>query len=202
MTVNQVYRVSHVFNAPGADGDMIFNTHYRVTEVTTDTNNNVEGLEIATAAGAQIASAYMSQLSDVVTYTETRYIGISDPLVGGSVPQNTAGNSSDEAYSWRNCPIVSLKSGLRGRSYNGRIFLIAPPETQANAGVLVSGYLTAIKAALDPLMELTGATSSNKYSLTVYSETLTPEGGPPLDNIVQSMIYRPVMGTQKSRQLA
>ena len=200
MTVNQVYRISHVFNAPTADGDMIFNTHYRVTGVVTDTNNAVEGAEVAQEAGDVIAASYMSQLSDVVSYVETRYIGVSDPLVGGSIPRASVGNTTSEPVSWRSCPVVALKTGLRGRSYNGRIFLIAPPESQQNGGVLIAGQLTALQGVMASLLSLTGTVSGNTYDMTIYSPTLSGPTGPILDNIVANAVVRSVMGTQRSRQ--
>lgn len=200
MAVNQVYKATVVFNAAEADGEMMFNLHYRTSTVLSAVSNSAEAIEIGKEIVSWVEDNYLDQLGDDVTFERVDVIGISDPLVGITEDGTGSGAVAGDSAAWRSAPVAAIKTGLRGRSYNGRAFLIAPPESMQDGGVLTGTYRTNVDIELAKLLELTGSPSGNSYKLTVYSKTLSDASGTVLDNVASSFKIRRTMGTQKSRQ--
>lgn len=199
MAVNDVYKASVIFTSPNAAGEMEFNLHYRTTTVNVPISDSAEALDIAANMSAILQAEYFPVLPDVITLQRIDVVGISDPLVGVSFAVGVVGGDAGDVASFRNAPVMKLGTGLRGRSYNGRAYLMAPVDSRAENGVLTATYVNTTQDTFAALQVITAATSTNEYSLTIYSPTLSA-GGPVLDNLVTSWDMNPKCGSQRSRQ--
>lgn len=200
MSVNEIYKASVIFSAPGADGDMVYNLHYRTTEVNSPISNSAEGLEIAQEVADITDDLYLPSLADAFTFERVDVIGITDPLVGQTVVVNLPGESANEVLPFRSAPVVKLLTGIRGRSFRGRVFLMAPAENQQDGGVLGGGTITAIDTYIADLNQLNQQPSTNVYRLTIYSETLSSPPTTFIDNLVATRLVNPTLGSQRRRQ--
>jgi hypothetical protein len=200
MAVNEVYKASMIFQAPEADGDMVITSHYRTSSVVTPVSNAAEALEIGNEVASAIVDEYLSLFHSSAFIDTIEVIGISDPLVGITVSVGANGTETADALGYRNCPVVKLTTGLRGRSYQGRMYLIAPSELRQDAGALEAGYISQVNIWLGRMQVLTGTPSGNTYRQTVYSRTLSTPPSVIVDNVVQASIINPNLGTQRGRQ--
>ena len=198
MAVNDVYKATIVFNAPNSAGEMQFSFHYRTVVVNTPLSRPDEAIDIAGNLGVVITNDYIPVLPEEITWLRTEVIGITDPTVGVTFSTNTPGTVVGRHTSLRVCPVVKLSTGLRGRSFNGRVYLMSPDESNLNQGVFNAGFVTALETFIDNAILIVAATSTNEYQMTIYSPTLTGTG-PVVDNLVTGRTVNPKPGSQRSR---
>lgn len=200
MSVNEVYRASMIFNDPLASGDIVVTSHYRTSSVIVPISNPAEALEIAVEVVGAVNNDLLGLLSTTMTFTEVNVIGITDPFVGVTQVAGGTGSATGEALPMRSSPVVRLNTELRGRSFQGRMFLPTPTEINQAGGVLVPAYITAANIFIAAMQILTGATSGNTYRQTVYSRTLSTPPTIVVDNLVISSTLNATMGSQRRRQ--
>lgn len=199
MAVNNVYKATYEFSAPDAAGPMNFNIHYRTVIDNTSQSAQAEAGEIAQEAVNTVLLDYIPLVPTPVTFIGVTVVGLTDPTALGQVASGANGGGGVNPVSYRNAPVAKLLSGQRGRSLNGRIFLMASDESQQTGGVMLATYITSLQAAVEAMRVLVGVTSTNVYQATIYSEVLTGTG-PIVDNLVENIVVNPKFGTQRSRQ--
>lgn len=199
MAVNEIYRASFEFTNPSADGSLFTTAHYRTSAVSTPISNSAEGQEIADDLVADVVADYLDLIEDTFTFVGVNVIGITDPLVGVSASSGSPGLLTTESLSMRSAPVVKLLTGIRGRSFRGRMFLMAPTEANQDGGVMGSAYITDLDTFMASIEVLVGA-SSNVYRQTIYSPTLSTPPTIFIDNLVTEAVVNPTLGSQRSRQ--
>lgn len=199
MTVNDVYKATAYFDAPTSSGEMTFNVHYRTVTVNTPEGDSQEALDIANAFRANIELNYLTFIPTEVILQRVTVVGVTNPLIGVEQVSGNNGAGGVNPLPYRAAPVVKFKSGLRGRSYNGRIYLIACDESQQTGGSMLASYIQSLGTFVESIRVLTGIVSLNEFQATIYSPTLTG-AGPIIDNIVESFTINPRLGTQRSRQ--
>lgn len=200
MAVNDVYRASAIFTSPTADGEMVFTTHFRTVTVNTVISRQQEGQEIADECRDTIDSLYLQEIGADITFQQVNVIGITDSTVGAVATSQSPGTAVGDSMAMRNAPVVKLLTGLRGRSYNGRIYLMPPPESVNAGGVLLASYVTDLETFVTGYRRLSQQPSTNIYDMTIYSPTLSGPSGPIIDNLVETIICNPQLGSLRSRQ--
>ena len=200
MALNDVYKCSWIFTAPGADDEMVVTAHYRTIDVVTPGSGQDEAFEIAQEARLDCENTYLSIITPDITFERTGVIGITDPLVTSTSASGLPGVAVGDVMAYRNAPVVKLLSGLRGRTYNGRQFWMAPPESAQNAGVLTTSYTDTLRIFVNGLVVFNNVPSGNSYRMTIYSRKLTLQTGSIVDNLVTQVATNSVLGTQRSRQ--
>lgn len=200
MAIDDVYKCSWIFTAPGADDEMVVTAHYRTIDVVNPISGSDEAFEIAQEARIDTENLYRSLITTNVTFVRTDVIGITDPLVTSTSASGLAGTAIGDTMAFRNAPVVKLLSGLRGRNYNGRQFWMAPPESAQNSGVLTVQYQGDIESFVNSLVVFNNVPSGNTYRMTVYSRTLSALQGVIVDSIVTQVVVNSVLGSQRSRQ--
>jgi len=193
MALGDVYRASLVFTAPRADGDMVFTLHYRVDDKVSANSDQEEAQDIADRLRSITNSFYLPFVSVNITQTVINVIGITQSTVQAQAVNNTLGSVGEENVSYRNSVLLSFKSGLRGRSFNGRANLMAPTEGQQTSGQLNAGFIADIAAYSAELVEITGG-ESDVYQLGTWSRVLN-SFAPTVNLIVRSG-----MATVRNRQ--
>jgi hypothetical protein len=204
MAVNDVSKIALVHSLVGADGDIVVTHHYRQT---TDGNGkNPAAIQVA-LANAWLEDAkpeWLLSLSDRVVLETIQVRGVSEPLFGVDIAVGEAGDLPPVGLGnapYRTAPVVSLRTGLIGRSYRGRNFLPPPNETDIENGILESILVTLIETYYANAMTINFADPAlDEWKLTVYSPTLSLINENVTDNLVTNVIVRPVAGSQRGRQ--
>lgn len=200
MSIGDVFRTSSEFFAGGGDGNMVYTLHYRVTAETGAPSSFENCTDLAIALKDQTELSYLPILSDRITFEGVECVGITDPQAGAQAPSGLQGVQGEEVVSLRSAPVVSLKTGLRGRSFNGRIYLMPPRETQQASGELLATALQDFQNYFTDIREVTGPLFGSTFDVTVYSRKLSEEQSTVVDNLVSQWIVRPRLGSLRGRQ--
>lgn len=200
MALNDVYRASAIFTHPQGDGDLVFTRHYRTTTVATVVSGVVEAQEIATEYVNNVETQYLPHLPEDYTFVEMNVIGITDPTVTTTLASGLPGLIDGDAVAIRSAPVIKLGTGLRGRSFNGRMFLMAPPEANQDGGVITPAYVTLLEGFLGFILRLSVTVSNNIYDSTIYSPTLSLAQETIVDTLITTQIVNSTMGSQRGRQ--
>jgi hypothetical protein len=126
-----------------------------------------------------IADTFWAQLSPIqsadVEYLAARSRGIvpysdTEETVAAATVQGILAPPSLPAL---NAAVISLRTGLPGKSKRGRFYLCGIPGDQLSGNGLVGGYVTSIQTAFAALQNLYGAGGSNNdYQWGVFSPKL------------------------------
>ncbi len=201
MALNDVYRTSNIFTHPEGDGELIFTRHYRTTTVNTMVSGVLEATDIATELLNNIEVTYLPTLAATFTFVETVVIGITDPTVQFSLASGFPGQAGTEAVALRSAPVVKLGTGLRGRSFNGRMFLMAVTEDRQTGGVLSAPAIAEIDSLMGFIRRLSINVNNNVYDSTIFSLTLSTPPAIIVDTLINSEITNATMGSQRGRQV-
>lgn len=144
--------------------------------------NQAKADAIATLVRAQFSTAggLASQVNTAVSLAriESRHMdALSDPWfvgAGAAVPGTSTANPLPAATSF----VVTLRTGLRGRSYNGRVYIWGLTEdvNDAAGGITALGAETC-RAFIALIM--TNMASTQQWDLGVLSRWTTPPTAPP-----------------------
>lgn len=200
MALNDVYRVSAVFDAAGADGDLVFTNHYRVAIDNQGFSGAQEADELAQKYSNVLTSEYMQEITTAFILNEVNVIGVTDPTVIHSRSVVVSGSASGDSCPLRTAPVASLKSGLRGRSFNGRMFLMPPPESVQAGGVMIASYVADLELVVFNLRILEASLGSNEYAMVIYSRKLSEEQQTVVTTDVATSLVRTTLGSQRGRQ--
>jgi hypothetical protein len=206
MSVNDVTKLAFIHSMIGADGDIIVTHHYRQTQANSLTMTVTAGVESLVARWqAEVQDDWLASQSDRLVLESIQARSITDPQVGIDVAVGVAGDLPPIGLgttSLRVAPVVSLRTGLIGRSFRGRNFLPPPNETDIENGVLETILIDLIDAYYDEALILSDAQipTASLWQMTIYSPTLSLVEETVVDNLVTTHLTRSVAGTQRGRQ--
>jgi hypothetical protein len=145
---------------------------------------------------------YLASLSDVTDLEVIQVRGITNPEFGTDQSVSLAGEVVSGGLgiiSPRSAPVVSLRTGLIGRSFRGRSFLMSPNENETVNGALSVNLQSVIDDYYNAALQITGPVSGNVYRMTIFSKTLSTEESL-VDNLVTNFIIRVNVGSQRKRR--
>ena len=193
MAVNDVYRISVIFSSAFFDGDAVNVLDFRQTVIVIAKTEPQFCSELAAEVGNAYVNNYMADVADVITLERVECFNVTQPTFQAAVQFNVPGTLNQPLVSPRSSVVVSKNSGLRGRSFNGRLFLLPPTETQQDAGNLTVPYEAIVQTFVTGLIALI-LSNLNQYKLVVFSTKLG------LDTLVATMITRTILGTIRGRR--
>lgn len=159
MAVNDVAVLSLIWQnaASGAQARNVLK--YQMTAQTGE--DEAAWTAIAVAVAAAIWPDAVKAFYAATTILERiDWYGVSQPTQEGTAPITEAGVATGEALPLLTAPLVQKKTGLRGKRFNGRMFMPAPIEAVQNAGLLTTPYREAVDTALEAAREVTGSDRS------------------------------------------
>lgn len=194
MAQQDVYQCTWVFSHPEAAGDMTFSIDYRLSSVVLPRTEIEYASDLADALIPYTEAEYLPTLPASITFEridvrnrqQVQYVAIGTSGLPGDV--------ASEPGSLRGAVVASKRTGLAGRSYRGRLYLMHPGEASIDAGVITLATRGAIDAFLEGMKLVTGPGGQNDYLATVWSETLQ------LDNPIIEFLMRRKLGSQRGRQ--
>lgn len=193
MAIGDVYRVSIIFSSDLFDGDAVNVLDYTQTVVVIAKTEPQFCSELAAEVGNEYVDNYLSDVGDEITLERVECFNVTQPTFQAAVQFNTPGSLADQLVSPRSAVVVSKNSGLRGRSFNGRMFLLPPGESQQDGGELTPAFETIVQTFVTGLILLI-LSNLNQYKLVVFSQKLG------LDTLVATMIVRSILGTIRGRR--
>jgi hypothetical protein len=203
MAVNDVFRMAVSFNVPNATGPVVITHYFRQTAQIAVLTGNALMEDVSNAWTSDARPELLATQSSLITLTGVSIRGITNNMFGFDLSMALLGSRTppgESLVSPRSAPVVSIRTGLIGRSFRGRNFLPPPNETDQDSGFLSTTVRDLIDDYYDALRVIISPGSSNEYSHTVYSPTLS-EGGPVVDNLVESVLVRFSMGTIRGRMI-
>jgi hypothetical protein len=206
MAVNDVTKLAFIHSMVGADGDIIVTHHYRQTQAGSANYGVAEAVEALVDFWQAIAQQdWLFSQSDRLVLESIQARSITDPTIGFDRAVGAAGDLPPVGLgttSLRVAPVVSLRTGLIGRSFRGRNFLPPPNETDIENGALEASLVALIDEYYDTARILTDSfiPTATLWQMTIYSPTLSEVAGVPVDNLVTTHLTRGIAGTQRGRQ--
>lgn len=194
MSQGNTYQCSVIFDSPNVDGDMVNVLHYILTDEQTPLDEDLFCLEVAELVGAVYVAGYSPSGTNETELDRVDCFNVDQPTFANTAVVNQAGTVTDPSGSIRAAPVISKKTGLRGRSFRGRMFLPYPTESQTTEGQLEAAFQTNMQSFADDLIIVTDGTTANQYKLAVRSEFLS------VSTLVTSMIVRSDMGSIRGRK--
>jgi hypothetical protein len=136
-------------------------------------------------------------LHSAYVYDSCDTFDLGDPSAGGGTASGsaTAGAAGASSAGTQVCAIATLKTALRGKSYQGRSFLspVTAAAVASNGQTLDGGWRTLIQASYDGYMSDVAGGIGDDGKLVIASPTLgTYED-------VTSILVRSYLGTQRRR---
>ena len=187
MSIGDVYRVSIIGAAAGVQ---IVNT-FHVRQVSGLTNT-VES-DVATIFNASCKTPYLACLDDSYAMERINVIKVSEgPPEGGDIVSTGAGTLLGEALPFQDAAVLSIRTGVPGRRYRGRMYIGPLTENYQASGVLSGAYITLLTAFGNAML---GAFDTlDQFAWVVWSEV----GG--FSTKVNGVLYRTVTGTVRRRR--
>lgn len=200
MALDDVYQCSVVFSSPLADGEIVNVLHYRLSDIVLSGSELGYASAIASELEELYRLSFMPGVSNQFTMDRVNVFNLNQPTIEFSFVSGVVGGQALESLGPRNAIVVSKKTGLRGRSFRGRLYLLPPVEANQIGGSITAAYEAALQLFSDDAIILT-IPSGNQYNLNVYSPTLST---PPLlivSNDVVTMEVRSQIGTIRGRKV-
>jgi len=197
--VGDVYEVVQTWHCGLASGDIANVLHYVVIASEQGKTDQDFASMLSTglhnAWSAHLTPTYSNQL----TFAHVAVVGLSTPTFRADFPFSTAGSNREQLTSIRAAPVVTKRSSVRGRRFNGRMFM--PPVTedsQAN-GSLTTGQLNAINSYLGVIKEIS-TSDTGTADLAVYSRAQSEAQGRIVATLVTTATTRAILGTIRGRR--
>jgi hypothetical protein len=198
MAVNDIFEQTWGWTIGTDDANNV--VHFRQTQYDGVSSRPALCAILNTLVEAGIAADLLTQLSAGISLdTLDCFVVNSDTDFAASAPALN-GSLLGEIVPHRSAPVVTKTTGLRGRSFRGRMFLPSPIEGQQNGGVMTGAHVANLQTFVDNL-RIVDDGAGNFFRMTVYSPTLSDPGMSVfIDNLINVLIVRPVLGSLRGRQ--
>lgn len=194
MAIGDIYRVA--IRAEIGTDDVVNVVHFRTTVSVGAVQN--EPLALAQGLEDDVLPGLAANQSGSLQYREITVRGVTQPTIGADHPLTGIGGAgTGELLPYFNAMLVLLRTGLFGRSYQGRFFVGGLEEGAQSNSTFNAGILANVQSAIDAMRTVTdvqpgGLTYS--FELGVYSRllsTFTP---------VSSVLAQPSVAKMSSRK--
>jgi len=199
MAIGDVFEVVQTWRSGLASGDIDNVLHYRVSAEVPEAGDADIAQMIATGASEAFSNHLLARASEQLTFSNVAVIGVSTPTFRRDFPFSLVGRASSPLISVRSAPVVTKRTDVRGRRFNGRFFLYPPTESDILNGSLINDAIAAINDYLGAILVYRDA-SIGTVDLVVYSRTESAEQGEIVSTPVTSLVPRAVLGTIRGRR--
>ena len=173
--------------------------HYRIEDQRATTDQQWAE-RIAEELGSLATPLQGSVLAENLRLTQIDFYGITEETVGGSHAVNLTGMVGGDLIPHRSSPVLSKRTGLRGRRFRGRNYLFPVPEPLQAGGVLDADSVRAFNTWGASLLTVTD-TTGDEGRLVVHSPgRVTPLPRLEANTPVTSATVNAVLGSQRRRQ--
>jgi len=148
--------------------------------------------------------ALMACTSAANTCNLIRVRGVTVPTVGvdHSVSPGVDGGASGQTYALQTAALISWRTGLVGRHYQGRNYIPASTEDNVDgAGGLGTTLRGLLNDAAEAIMTLPASLTVSEYDLVIHSAPTTTPSWAGADTVVTSFSIADFLKTQRRRGL-
>lgn len=108
-----------------------------------------------------------------VVYSTTSCRQLGGAIITVNATGTLTGGVAVDGLPSKDCAVVTLRTGLRGRSHRGRVYVGGLPEDAQTNGLIVSGVVTTLQTAFTALVTTYGeAGSSGTWKWVVFSRVI------------------------------
>lgn len=170
MAVNDIYRVA-VEQTLGSD-QIVNVVHYRTTLSVGTLASEVAAL--AEALEEDYAPAWVTFHAAAVRLDRFIVRSVTNPTMGSEIAIGDQGAVTGTVLNAQFAPMSLLRTGLIGRSYQGRIFHAPPVEADWEGAALSTAWLTRLAAFHNAIVQIGITTGGGTFAwqLGVYSKKL------------------------------
>jgi hypothetical protein len=194
MAAFDVYNTVWVFSHPNAEDVMTTGLDFRLVGVGAATTEQQWMEDLNDAIIADLTSDYLPLLDNSFQLEKIDTFNINQPTFGTSTVVNLPGGIAGSSVSLRSAPVITKRTALRGRSFRGRMYMMACPEINQANGVLDAAYIAGLGTLVGKLQTVVGPTFAGTYNSTVYSAKLDS------DQPINGFEVRTKMGSVRKRQ--
>ena len=149
---------------------------------------------VATASNLSVLGLYPTTVSAVQAVA----FNLNTPTESASATLGKRGTAATQSYNPRAATLISLVTGVRGRSYRGRLYYPAPGESMVDAGGTLSENANKVLTAFAAAIKVLGSTQEQGI-ITVYSRKLsTPDIV--FNTAVTELLLRGNLASQRRRR--
>lgn len=194
--------VNGTYAAAGAASKVTANVfHYRRTSFGT----TLDYTELTTALHTKFKAAWKAAVSASWTWDSTFVRNVDSPSDGGQTTGVTeVGGVAGEPYPPFAAMLISKKSGKRGKSFRGRMFVAGIAESAAASSLLTAGELTLLQAmatALTGVVTTAAGVTYVPFLLSTKNSDITVEPATIVGADIISFLAHQQMSSQTSRRL-
>lgn len=191
MAQNDVFAFTMIQQGPSFLQEIVNVLHYQQTTATGDDDGTILANAWLTTAGA----SWQNVVNVGVALTSLRIRNLTQPQFGIDFPVSPplAGLRPGEAVPATSAAVLSLRTGLVGRSRRGRHYLAPCSEADQSSGQLSGLYIADLTTYANAIRVVSDLTLSS-YNLVVRSEVLLTSF------TVTSIVVDQILGTQVRRR--
>ena len=194
MAIGDFYRTSAIYSHPEADGDVVNILDYEQQVIVVSKTEGEFCNELAAEVRNTLVSEFLPLIADDWQLDKVDCFNITQPTFQGVAISGANGGLADDSVAVRSAIVVTKRTALRGRSFLGRTFLPAPPETVQDGGRITSIFQLDVDTAMAQMISL-DLSNGNEYELVVFSELLV--SGEPVTSYAANAVLGSVRGRQK-----
>lgn len=170
---------------------------YRITAINTAGSLSAWLTAVLTTYTGAWVTALLQDLDEQFTFNTVRAFNRNDPTEEANATVDIDGTATDEGLPLRAAVVMLKETGLRGRSFQGRMSFPAIHAAAQDLGLLDAGAL-ALFVAWSGAVRIIGD-ATNQGHMTVYSRTLSTDDVI-FNTLVTGYSVRNTLGSIRGRQ--
>jgi len=159
--------------------------------------------DLAALVGGWVGTSYVNTVTADVTFTEvvaTSQHSIDGPQATFSAFADAVGNVAGQAMPNETSLCLSLRTGNRGRSARGRLYMFGIPRSVVNLNTADATYLSGVVGLFETLMSDINGLGWLWVIVSYVSEGAPRPGGPVYFPITEMLFTDPTVDSQQRRK--
>jgi len=187
MAINEVFRVAMVSSQRSQELIMTLGYRQFVDSPTPDMQQLADSVE-------EVLTGAVALWTTEFAWTSIEVRGVTNPERGLDSPILVTGTAGGDAAPMTSAMVIAKKSGLIGRTRNGRMYMPGLPESYGNSSFVSGAYLGQVNTFAENLRILVGDVVET-FEAVIISTTPTLLVTP-----VETFLAREILGTQRRRR--
>lgn len=187
MAIGDIYRVSIV----GTVGNVQIVNTFHIRQVS-GLIGTIEG-DVKSVWETSVETSYLQLKPTTYNINRLAVLKVSPGTPeGGEETLSGSGGKTGDILPFQDACVLSIRTGIPGRRYRGRMYIGPIVEGDQASGILTAGFLTSAAAFVTAMQGAFGST--DQFQWMVWSDT----GG--FANPVTNVLIRDLLGTQRRRR--
>lgn len=168
MAIGNIYEAALIFSHVQATGLVVNVLHYEQTVITVAKTEPQYCNELAAEVRNICETDWLPDATDDLTLERVDVFNVDQPTFQGTASSGVQGGSVGDSLSPRQAAVATKLTGLRGKSFRGRMYIPGLSEGDQNAGQIEVATVAKLQTYVDNLISLV-LSNANEYQQSVYS---------------------------------